>query len=33
MYIRGFVSRETVVLRRWGVETNGWFINGVGNLR
>ena len=23
----GLVSKETVVLRRWGVETNVWFIN------
>ena len=28
---RELVSKETVVLRRWGVETNVWFINRVGN--
>ena len=27
----GVVSIETVVLRRWGVETNVWFINRVDN--
>ena len=25
--IRGLVSKETAVMRRWGVETNVWFIN------
>ena len=29
--LRGLVSIETVVLRRWGVETNVWFINKVDN--
>ena len=24
-WIRGLVSQETVVLRRWGVEMNAWF--------
>ena len=28
-YIRGLVFKEIVVLRRWGVETNVWFINRV----
>ena len=28
---RGLVSKETAVLRRWGVETNVWFINRVDN--
>ena len=28
-WVRGLVSIETVVLRRWGVETNVWFIHGV----
>ena len=27
----GLVSKETVVLRQWGVETNAWFINRVDN--
>ena len=25
--IRGFVSKETVGLRLWGVETNAWFYH------
>ena len=31
--VREFVSKETVVLRRRGVETNAWFyqLNGVDN--
>ena len=29
--IRRLVSKETAVLRRWGVETNVWFINRVEN--
>ena len=32
-WLRGLVSIETVVLCRWGVETNVWFINGVDHLR
>ena len=28
--IKGLVSKETAVLRQWGVETNVWFINRVG---
>ena len=28
---RGLVSKETVVLRRWGVETNVWFSKAVDN--
>ena len=31
--IRGFVSKETVVLRRWGLETIVWFYQGFGFLR
>ena len=26
---KGLVPKETVLLRRWGVETNDWFINRV----
>ena len=26
---KGLVSKETVLLRRWGVETNVWFIKKV----
>ena len=29
--VRGLVSKETAVLRRWGVERNVWFINRVDN--
>ena len=29
---KGLVSIETVVLRRWRVETNVWFINKVDNV-
>ena len=29
--IRGLVSYETVVLRRWRVEKNVWFIDRVDN--
>ena len=29
--LRGLISKETVVLRHWGVETNVWFINRVDN--
>ena len=28
----GLRFKETTVLRRWGVETNVWFINGVDNV-
>ena len=28
---KGLVSKENAVLRRWGVETNVWFINRVDN--
>ena len=31
-YIMGLISKETVVLRRWGVETNVWFTNRVDNF-
>ena len=29
--IRGLVSKDTVVLGQWKVETNVWFINRVDN--
>ena len=29
--IRGLVSKETAVMRRWGLETNVWFIKRVDN--
>ena len=32
-WIRELVSKETVVLRRWGVEKNVWLINRVDNKR
>ena len=31
LWIRGLVAMETVVLRRWGVDTIVWFINSVDN--
>ena len=31
--IKGLVSKDNVVLRRWGVETNVWFINRVGQRK
>ena len=30
-WIRGLVSKDAVVLRRWGVEKNVWFISRVDN--
>ena len=27
LLLRAFVSKDTAVLSRWGVETNVWFIN------
>ena len=29
---KGLVSKETVVLRPWGVETNVWFIDSVADV-
>ena len=26
-FLNGLVSKEPVMVRRWSVETNGWFIN------
>ena len=30
-FSRGLVSEEILVLRRWGVESNAWFVNRVDN--
>ena len=31
-WIRGLVSKETVVRRQWGADTNVWFINRVDKI-